>query len=42
MAKIGKKLALFVQNAAIFCKIWIITLASKKNTIFRQKIGENR
>jgi hypothetical protein len=42
--KSAKKLAFLVQNAANFCKIWIITLSFKKNAIFPpklEKIAEN-
>jgi hypothetical protein len=31
----------FLQNTTSFSKIWIITLVSKKNANFGEKIGEN-
>jgi hypothetical protein len=41
--KLSKKLANFVQNTAIFCQIWIITLVYKKNAkLFWPKMGKNR
>jgi hypothetical protein len=40
--KIGEKLSILTQNAAIYAQKTILALVFKKNANFSLKIGENR